>query len=121
MKNLLLILAIIISSTVLSQPVQAYAMKIGDWNETKEGWDFREVDESDVTIDIKGDYLFFDNKINTVIRTFGDMREGENYVAWDALDDKGIDCSLMMYIDEEPYSIVIIYSSFCVVYYVTYN
>ena len=96
-------------------------MNLGDWNEQTKQWDFREIEDSDVTIQIVKDYLFFDNKINTVIKTYGEMRRGEGYVSWDAIDDRGTDCSLMMYIGEEPHSIVIIYETFCVVYYVTYN
>ena len=100
---------------------QAYAMNIADYNEDREGWDFRDEEPSEVTIEIIKNYLFFDNTINTVIRTIGEPREEKDYYAWDAVDDKGRDCSLMMYVEEEPYSIVIMYETFCVTYLVTYD
>lgn len=124
MKKILLILALLVSTITFSQDkkiVQAYAMNIADWNDDRKGWDFRDKESSDVSIEIVKNYLFFDNKINTVIITEGEAREGDGYYAWDAVDDKGKYCSLMMYVDEEPYSIVIMYDTFCVTYYVTYD
>jgi len=124
MKNLILILAMMVSTITFSQDTriaQAYAMFIADYNEDREGWDFRDEEPSEVTIKIIKDQLFFDNKIKTVIRTTGEARMGESYYAWDAVDDRGEICSIMMYVEAEPYSIVIMYDTFCVTYLVTYN
>ena len=124
MKKILLILALLVSTITFSQEVtiaQAYSMFIADYNEDRDGWDFRDEEPSEVTIKIIKDYLFFDNKIKTVIRTTSDAKMEEGYYAWDAIDDRGKFCSLMMYVEAEPYSIVIMYKTFCVTYRVTYD
>ena len=123
MKQLLLILAMVVSSITFSQDLrvaQAYTVQLGDWNEEDGNYDFREIEKSEVTIEIVKTYLFFDNNISTVIRTISDARVGDGYFSWDAIDDRGVECSLMMYVEEEPYSIVILYETFCVVYNVTF-
>ena len=109
-----------VSSITFAQTVQSYALKIGIWNDHGEQWDWSETDKTDVVIEIKDSYLFFDNELKTVIRTFGEVTEGVGYVSWDAVDDKGVNCGLMMFIGEKPNTIVIMYESYCVVYYVTY-
>ena len=124
MKKILLILALLVSTITFSQEVriaQAYSMFIADYNEDRDGWDFRDEEPSEVTVKIINDYLFFDNKIKTVIRTTSDAKMGEGYYAWDAIDDRGEICSIMLYVDAEPYSIVIMYETFCVTYLVTYD
>lgn len=113
-----------VSTITFSQDIriaQSYAMNIADWNENEDKWDFRDEEPSEVSIEIVKNYLFFDNTINTIIRTIGEPREGEDYYVWEAVDDKGRDCSLMMYVDEEPFSIVIMYETFCITYFVNYD
>jgi len=116
MKKLILtVLASFLTLTLVAQTtIHSTAIRIADWNETTENWDWNgEWKDQNINFLLQGNVILVNDKANSTYTMLDEGKLVDNYFEWKAIDEGRLKCTFMMSVeaDENNYQyIMVVYS-----------
>lgn len=131
MKNLLLLFAIILCTSVFAQKYErVYSLQTGKYNKYLKKWDWDKGQDCDLRFSMDGNFVKVNDEAGTRLWTYEDLGEdvgydedGDRYKkhTWRAYDEKNRRCFFMMmwYTNIKLVTYNMIYSDFAFRYYIS--
>lgn len=99
--------------TINAQKMETFHNVIGYWNKSTEKWNYDNGHDARITFELQGDYLIADDEANSRYFLYEVKdSEDENFFEVDAVDERGVYCTIMISNNNNGVDkIAIIYSS----------
>jgi hypothetical protein len=120
MKNklLLLIFSTIISLTSLSQStIHSFANQSGNWSKYYKNWIWNDVKRANISFIIQRNVIIANDEAKSTYTTFDVLWQDGSSISWNAIDERGRSCSVVMFVYNGYDCLMIVYSDVCYRYY----
>ena len=114
MKKLILILLLLCSMTTNAQTiVRTHSVEVGKWNETLDNWVWFAPMKCDLSFTLKESLVTVDDEAGSMYMTSKIIFEDDQFIHWEAVDEKLIECVFSMSKEPGVFLIVVTYDKIC--------
>jgi hypothetical protein len=117
-KLLLFIFSVIISLSSLSQStINSFANQVGDWSYYYRDWIWGDFNKANISFVIQRNVIIANDKNKSTYTTLDVLFEDDYSISWNAIDERGRECTVMMSVVNGYNCLLIIYPTMCLRYY----
>lgn len=99
------------------QVINSFANQSGTWSEYRSTWIWNPIHYNKISFLVQNNVIIAGDDAKSTYTTLRTVYEDETTTTWDAIDEQGRNCMVMLTIINENFCLVIIYSNSCFRYY----